>query len=482
MSVLAFPLRGLVLVLLAALVSTAAFPASAAPAQQTPPAPLQCMWDRLPPSSTQSVYFTASALDSSTNKLYSYGGIDQSGDAVNHLGVLDLSDADLSKAGFQPVNPSGSRLERYGVAGAYRPKGDDSAIYWIGGAEQDGEATTEVQVFTPKTSSWRKETPLNAQKRVMHAVAYDPVHDVIVVHGGTKACKVANRQPADPPCEGDQLRTQFLKFDSNNDIIWENGPQGGPSQVLGLSMVYDSKRKRMLAYGGTGDGNLAQNRVWALDLSRPDLAQASWTALNPSGAQPQGRFFHSAAYDAAKDMMVINGGVAQMPFTNRENALDDTWALRFEATGRPFWTNLEASVLDRVGGTMAYAPNHMKVILHGGRAQFRTGGSQTVNRDYHALECGAAPTPTATSPSTPVPTPGGPLRPKVCPLIRPRVPAAVINNAVANFTNVSGWGEPANPSIPPGPNNPPRTYLSLLNPGTPWNALSNPLVFKQGCP
>lgn len=279
-------------------------PATAAPARQaTPIPPLACTWDKLPVSATQGVYFMATAYDTLHHKLYSYGGVDQSGDLVNIVGALDVSDADPAKAGFQPVVPSGSRVERYGTAGAFRPKGDDSAIYWIGGADDSGGATTEVQIFNIKANTWRKVTPAGSQKRAFHAAAYDPVHDVVVVHGGTKQCKVVDVQPTDD-CEGDNLRTQFLAIDANGDVSWVNGPQGGPSQILGLTMVYDSVRKRMIAYAGTSDGNLATDRVWVLRLHDADLANATWSNLNVTGTTagavlPQRRVPRRPRHDGA---------------------------------------------------------------------------------------------------------------------------------------------------------------------------------------
>lgn len=97
----------------------------------------------------------------------------------------------------------------------------------------------------------------------------------------------------------------------------------------------------------------------------------------------------------------------------------------------------------------------------------------------------SAPPPTATATPEPPPSPT-PTRPSLsaepCAFILPRVPAAVIADALANPERVLGWMQPQNPGIPPGPNNPPRTRLSLLNPGVPYHPLSNPVVYKVGCP
>lgn len=97
------------------------------------------------------------------------------------------------------------------------------------------------------------------------------------------------------------------------------------------------------------------------------------------------------------------------------------------------------------------------------------------------------PSPTATpSPPTPtptLPTPTSETPPAAaCKFILSRVPPAAISAALADPQHVRGWQEPLNPGLPPGPNNPLRTRLSLQNIGVPYHPLHNPLVFKIGCP
>jgi hypothetical protein len=89
----------------------------------------------------------------------------------------------------------------------------------------------------------------------------------------------------------------------------------------------------------------------------------------------------------------------------------------------------------------------------------------------------ASPTPSGTP--TPSPTPG---EGKACEFVLTRVPAAVINDALANPTRIRGWGELANPSAPPSPFNQPKSWLSLLNIGAPYHPLYNPVIYKAGCP
>ena len=84
------------------------------------------------------------------------------------------------------------------------------------------------------------------------------------------------------------------------------------------------------------------------------------------------------------------------------------------------------------------------------------------------------------------PRPPGPTRPAdgtacVCPAARRRLPAAVLADALANPADYAGWRAPANPNRPPGPDNPPRACLDLVNPGTPFHRLFNGPVWKASC-
>jgi hypothetical protein len=85
--------------------------------------------------------------------------------------------------------------------------------------------------------------------------------------------------------------------------------------------------------------------------------------------------------------------------------------------------------------------------------------------------------PTATPPGQPPPP-----NPEVCPFIQNRVPAVVIQAAMANPAMVRGWHERCNPSAPPNPSNGLRGSLSVLNIGVPFHPTFNPVVWKCGCP
>jgi hypothetical protein len=513
-----------------------------------PPAPLaaqpafQCTWRQLPGAMPVPVFHHAGAFDTKNNVFYAYGGLDRSQDVVNTIQKLDVSAPDLANARQSRV-PAGGAKQRYGAAGAYRPNpdpaGGEGKIYWTGGADDDGEGNTDIQVFDVQTGSITSQTPSGGLQRLFHAAAYDPGHDVIVVHGGTKKCELVRRGQATPTpmsgdvaapgqaeeCQGDRLPTQFLRFDPMTGTpSWLGGPSGGPNQVFGLSMVYDSTAMRMLAFGGiTRESGNPSRELWALSLADPSLANAAWTRLSVGGG-PSARLFHAAAYDPVRNWMVIYGGITSDPFqppaagsAGAENVSDETWALDLGANP-PGWTKLGTSVQERAAAVADFAPNHQAALLVGGRRQirFRIPPSQNVVSEAHALVCtvlpgvtitpttGATATPTVTGTiqvPTPTRTPVPPVSPtstlppgtavptmppvaeaEVCDFIQNRVPAAVINAALANPSSIQGWDQRCYPSRPEGPGNGRRHQLSLKNIALPYHAVFNSLTFKCGCP
>ncbi len=384
------------------------------PAQEAPLQGATCTWEKLPGQSRQGHFHVASAMDTTNHQWYFYGGKDQSDDVVPFFGKVDLSNTDINQASQGNVSATGI-LEHYGAIGAYRPKGDDSAVYWIGGGDADGEGDDDVQVYNIKNGTWGSITPSGAfTPRLFHAGAYDPDHDAIVVHGGTIKCRADGKDLDDTApeydpdaCKGANLGTSFLVFDPTTGAPrWRPGPVGGPGQVFGHSMVYDTAGKRMLVFGGSTDGSRTKADVNQLDLSDPDLGNASWSKVTTGGRSPSARFFHGATYDKANNRMIIYGGVTRGAFATGENTDNDTWALDL-TQNPPAWSNLNASAQDWMGMAMAYDENHDVAVLHAGRRRFRSG-RQNVSRESYWLKCVGVETMTPTSAPTNTPTIGQP--------------------------------------------------------------------------
>lgn len=91
--------------------------------------------------------------------------------------------------------------------------------------------------------------------------------------------------------------------------------------------------------------------------------------------------------------------------------------------------------------------------------------------------------PATGTPYPPTVTPAAPSGgARVSPLVRRRVPPAAINAALAHPERIAGWGRPANPNKPVGPDNPICACLTLRNPNMPYHPIFNSLVFKAYCP
>lgn len=90
--------------------------------------------------------------------------------------------------------------------------------------------------------------------------------------------------------------------------------------------------------------------------------------------------------------------------------------------------------------------------------------------------------PTPPPAPTPDPNPGGPgsLVYQPCPKLTGRVPATVLQYALANPHAIRGYGLLRNPNVPGNPWNTYRTRLSLVDWGKPWSAC-NSVVWTAGC-
>jgi Tol biopolymer transport system component len=93
-------------------------------------------------------------------------------------------------------------------------------------------------------------------------------------------------------------------------------------------------------------------------------------------------------------------------------------------------------------------------------------------------------TPTLTASVTPVPATATatPVSACVCRIVRREVPAAAVQDALANPTHYDGWGKLSNPNRPAGPDNPVRNCLSFQNVNLRYHPMFNGLEWKSGCP
>ena len=138
---------------------------------------------------------------------------------------------------------------------------------------------------------------------------------------------------------------------------------GGPVPGDGQQAAYDSARDRMIVFGGYYNCD-----VWALPLSGP----LTWTRLEPTGAPPPARSFASAIDDPVRDRLLIFGGemyTNQWPYI--PISFNDVWALSLGAS--PAWTPLGTAgpaPHARFEHSATYDPIRDRMIVFGGDTTF----------------------------------------------------------------------------------------------------------------
>jgi hypothetical protein len=142
--------------------------------------------------------------------------------------------------------------------------------------------------------------------RFAHAGIYDPARKRLIVFGGFDGT----------------FRNDVWALSLSGAPTWsEITPAGtAPRGRDAMTAIYDSKRDRMVVFGGW-DGSSYLDDIWALTLS----GHPAWTRLSGGPRGPIARRHHVEVYDPDDDQMVISGGFAG-------NYLGDSWAFRFRET------------------------------------------------------------------------------------------------------------------------------------------------------
>ncbi len=126
-----------------------------------------------------------------------------------------------------------------------------------------------------------------------------------------------------------------------------------PPARTGTTMVYDSRRRRHVLFGGRGDAVL-YNDTWEWD-------GATWSRP-PTATAPSPRQFHAMVYDAARGQVVLVGGGGPDGV-----ALADTWTWdgqRWRMQTTP------GDLTPRFWAAIADDPARGRVVLVGGQGDF----------------------------------------------------------------------------------------------------------------
>lgn len=148
--------------------------------------------------------------------------------------------------------------------------------------------------------------------------------------------------------------------------IWEQiAPRSftGGIVVIGWSGCYDSKRGRVVTFGGSRDsGTVDSDAMYAWN-------GLDWKLIPASPVRPTGRSFAAMAYDSVRDRVVLFGGIDRVV---GQVYLGDTW--EYDGTN---WSQVATSGPSaRAEASLWFDTEHQRMILAGGR-----NNSATVVKD-----------------------------------------------------------------------------------------------------
>ena len=187
--------------------------------------------------------------------------------------------------------------------------------------------------------AWHERDARTPGARDHHAMAYDAARGTVVMYGGWNA-------------DHTEFPVDTWTWDGET---WSRRPDGpNPGQRGHHAMAYDSKRQRVVLYGGIArDGALAADDVWEWD-------GAAWSAIKAPGP---GALSHiKMAYDDARGVIVMAGG--GVPGKDGHPS-EDTWTWNGVEWHR--FSNGPEGPASRSMHAMAYDPERRRVVLFGGQ-------------------------------------------------------------------------------------------------------------------
>lgn len=217
---------------------------------------------------------------------------------------------------------------------AYDSTRDITLLYGGGGAS----SSVKADFWKWDGSIWTQlQTTAAAGARRAHGMCYDRSRDRMVVFGGVTSSGI----------NGDTWEW--------NGSIWNQvAPVGITPAARGfMPLVYDAQAGVCILHGGWSGGTVYQNDMWSYN-------GAGWTQITPASGTPSARGFHAMAYDAARQRLVLFGGLF---ISGSTSYYGDTW----EWDGS-IWTNVSSLTgpAPRAYHTMTYDSIRHRVLLYGG--------------------------------------------------------------------------------------------------------------------
>lgn len=333
-------------------------------------------WSMLdPPGTRPTVRGGHSAIyDAAVNRMIIFGGAESS-TGTNDTWALPLASDDQS---WVRINPAGVLPPgRFWHTAFY--DATTNAMVVFGGRIPGGDTNDLWKLALSEPPTWSPfATSQSPQPRSRHAGGYDAAGLRFVVFAGHDAFPAYS------------LRGDVWLLSTNGlTPAWtELNPSNPPSTRVYPSALYVPPRDAIMIFGGWDGAYLSD--AWLFSLADG----VTWEKLIPNGTAPVGRRDCVAAYDTARDRVIIFGGWDG-------GNLNDTWAL--DLSDVPTWTQLATTgprPSARWGSAGIYDPTGDRLLVFGGAE-----GNDIYRGDLWALPLEPGGTWTQLAP--PSPTPGG---------------------------------------------------------------------------
>ena len=153
------------------------------------------------------------------------------------------------------------------------------------------------EIWAWKSGTWSVVDRAGPGFRSLSGAAYDEDRGRLLVFGGA----------------GPGYRSRYGDAWTWNADGWVELVGAGPGPVDHHAVAYDRRRGALVVFGGNDPTGAWPRATWALD-------SAGWRIVADSTASPPARAHHAMVYDAARERVVLFGGLGA-----DRRYLDDTW-------------------------------------------------------------------------------------------------------------------------------------------------------------
>ncbi|HNT28181.1 MAG TPA: kelch repeat-containing protein, partial [bacterium] len=321
-------------------------------------------------------------LDPNTGTVYSIGGWYWTGAAPGYGNPTEYIDNlytyDLTTDRANDPDPNGNKPPAQAHHGTLYDDINDVLVVF--GGKLYGP-TNDLYFYYPEVNRWYLIEPTGTlpSARNHMGIAHDRKRDRYIIWGGS------------PDNGTSGLLADMWEYDRVANE-WSEVTQNGtiPSVRRGAKMVYDSRRHRLLLFGGQTTSNTLLN-----DLYEFDIDSATWYTLSPTGTDvPLAQMGAQGAYDGRYQKFYIFGGTNDSAPTEGDvkqhvYAYDiprNEWSRIATTTGKIRMvydpTNSRLVLIGRHYEDMTYLYQRQTVSLPGGTSTTFTYGTNTPSARY----------------------------------------------------------------------------------------------------